>query len=72
MEEMNAGGDYLGAGLSELPFIYGSMSACFFIAACAWAWVLFSKRASYVSLLRLAVGATVLLSLPRLSAFLTV
>lgn len=47
MEEVNPGPDFLGAGLSPLPSVYGYMSFCFLLAAIAWGTVLWQKRQSY-------------------------
>eukprot|EP00043_Microstomoeca_roanoka_P007999 m.77252 g.77252 ORF g.77252 m.77252 type:complete len:497 (+) comp14058_c0_seq2:492-1982(+) len=46
MIEVNPGPEYLGAGLAELPAVYGSTAALFGIAGLAWAAILWRNRSS--------------------------
>lgn len=46
MVEENPGPEYLGAGLSELPAVYGATAGLFFVAAVAWALILWRNRHS--------------------------
>ncbi|EGD75253.1 hypothetical protein PTSG_12506 [Salpingoeca rosetta] len=46
MIEVNPGPDYLGAGLRQLPIVYGTTAALFGVAAVAWAYILWRNRSS--------------------------